>query len=37
MDRDQLVDLLTEYYENLEPEYQVTVPLKKVYIPVTVE
>jgi len=37
MDRDQFVDLLTEYYEKLEPEYQAMVPLKKVYIPVKVE
>jgi len=36
MDRDQFVDLLTEHYDSLEPEYQAMVPLKKVYIPVTV-
>lgn len=33
VDRDRFVDLLTEYYEALEPEYQAMVPLKKVYIP----
>lgn len=37
MDRDQFVDLLTEYYEKLEPEYQAMVPLKKVYVPIKVE
>ena len=37
MDRDQFVDLLTEHYEKLKPEYQATVPLKKVYLPVKVE
>jgi len=37
MNRDQFVDLLTEYYEKLEPEHQAMVPLKKVYIPVKVE
>jgi len=36
MDRDQFVDLLTEHYHSLEPEFQAMVPLKKVYIPVTV-
>ncbi|MFO8079200.1 MAG: hypothetical protein R6V07_02735 [Armatimonadota bacterium] len=34
MDRDQFVDLLTEHYEKMEPEYQAMIPLKKVYIPV---
>jgi restriction system protein len=33
VDRDRFIDLLTEYYEALEPEYQAMVPLKKVYIP----
>lgn len=37
MERDEFVDLLTEYYEELEPEFQAMVPLKKVYIPVKVE
>ncbi len=36
MDRDKFVDLLTENYDKLEPEFQAMVPLKKVYIPVTV-
>jgi len=31
------VNLLTEHYEKLEPEYQAMVPLKKVYILVNVE
>ena len=34
---DHFVDLLTEHYEKLEPEYQAMVPLKKVYIPINVE
>ena len=33
LDRDAFVDLLIENYENLEPEYEAMVPLKKVYIP----
>lgn len=35
MDRDDFVDLFTEHYEDIEPEYQAMVPLRKVYIPVT--
>lgn len=37
MYRGQFVDLLAEYYEKLEPEYQAMVPLKKVYVPVKVK
>ncbi len=37
VDRDKFVDLLTEHYEKLEPEYQAMVPLRKLYIPVTVD
>ena len=37
MDRDRFVDLLTEHYEQMEPEYQAMVPLRKVYIPVKTE
>ena len=33
VDRDAFIELLTDHYENLEPEYQAKVPLKKVYIP----
>lgn len=36
MDRDDFVDLLIEYYENLEPEFKAMVPLAKVYVPVRV-
>ncbi len=37
MDRDRFVALLTEHYEQMEPEYQAMVPLRKVYIPVKTE
>jgi len=33
IDRDKFIDLLIEHYDDLEPEYQATVPLKAVYIP----
>lgn len=33
IDRDTFIDLLIEHYEDLDPEYQATVPLKPVYIP----
>lgn len=33
INHEQLVNLLLENYENLEPEFQALVPLKKVYIP----
>jgi restriction system protein len=33
VDRDKFIDLLTEHYDDLEPEYQAAVPLKPVYIP----
>lgn len=33
LDRDDFIDLLIQHYENLEPEYQALVPLKRVYIP----
>ena len=33
MDRDAFVDLLIEHYDNLEPEFQALIPLRKVYIP----
>lgn len=33
IDRDRFIDLLIQHYDNLESEYQATVPLKKVYIP----
>ena len=32
-DRDEFVDLLIQHYDDLESEYQATVPLKRVYIP----
>lgn len=37
LDRDRFVDLLTEYYDSLEPEYKAMVPLRKVYVPGRVE
>ncbi|UPV75315.1 restriction endonuclease [Halorussus limi] len=33
LDRDDFIDLLLQHYEDLEPEYQSMVPLKRVYIP----
>ena len=33
MDRDAFVDLLIEHYDNLEPEFKASIPLRKVYIP----
>lgn len=33
IDRDEFIDLLIQHYDDLESEYQATVPLKKVYIP----
>ena len=33
VDRDEFIDLLIQHYDNLESEYQATVPLKRVYIP----
>lgn len=35
VDREQFVSLLLENYENLEPQYQAIIPLRKVYIPVS--
>lgn len=34
IDRDSFVNLLLEHYNNLEPQYQAMVPLRRVYIPV---
>jgi len=34
IDRDSFVELLLEHYDNLEPQYQAMIPLRKVYIPV---
>ena len=33
IDRDEFIDLLIQHYDDLESEYQATVPLKQVYIP----
>lgn len=33
IDRDEFTDLLIQHYDELESEYQATVPLKQVYIP----
>jgi restriction system protein len=33
IDRDEFIYLLTQHYDDLESEYQATVPLKQVYIP----
>ena len=33
MDRDQFIELLTEHYEAMEPEFQAMLPMKRVYIP----
>lgn len=33
IDRDEFIDLLIQHYDELESEYQATVPLKRVYIP----
>jgi len=33
LDRDDFIELLLEYYSNLESEYQSIVPLKTVYVP----
>ncbi|WP_221621766.1 restriction endonuclease [Halocatena pleomorpha] len=33
IDRDAFIDLLIQHYDELEAEYQATVPLKRVYIP----
>jgi restriction system protein len=33
IDRDKFIDLLIQHYDDLESEYQATVPLKQVYIP----
>jgi restriction system protein len=33
IDRDEFIDLLIQHYDDLESEYQATVPLKRVYIP----
>ena len=34
IDRDSFVNFLLEHYDKLEPQYQATVPLRRVYIPV---
>nr|WP_233738125.1 restriction endonuclease [Halocatena pleomorpha] len=33
IDRDAFIDLLIQHYDELEAEYQATVPLKRIYIP----
>jgi restriction system protein len=33
MDRDEFIELMLEYYEHLEPEFQAKVPLRKVWLP----
>jgi restriction system protein len=33
LDRDEFINLLLEYYEKLEPEFQAKVPLRRVWIP----
>ncbi|GGN08375.1 restriction endonuclease [Halarchaeum nitratireducens] len=33
IDRDEFIDLLIQHYDDLESEYQATVPLKQIYIP----
>lgn len=33
LDRDDFIDLLLEYYEELEPEHKSKVPLRKVWVP----
>lgn len=33
VDRDKFIDLLVQHYDELDSEYQATVPLKQVYIP----
>ena len=33
MDRDEFIELMLEYYERLEPEFQAKVPLRRVWLP----
>jgi restriction system protein len=37
IDRDDLVDLVLEHYEHLEPRYKGILPLKRVYVPEPIE
>jgi len=35
VDRDRFVELLKEYYDKLDPEYQSWIPMKRIYVPVS--
>jgi restriction system protein len=33
LDRDDFIRLLLEHYENLDPEYETQIPLRKIWMP----
>jgi restriction system protein len=37
LDGEELLDLILEHYENLDPQHQAVIPLERIYVPVRVK